>query len=160
MFTNEQYTCLVNKYIDTVFRIALNYLKNRTDAEDICQNVFLALLTQKKAFQSDDHLRNWLVRVTVNECKKVLRSAWHRRESLDDHIPSTPFAEPQHSDLYDSVMSLPVHYRVTLYLHYYEGYTTEEIGKILSLPSATVRTRLRRARQLLQNELEGVTEDV
>lgn len=160
MFTNEQYTCLVQKYIDTVYRIALNYLKNRTDAEDICQNVFLALLTQTKDFQSDDHLRNWLVRVTVNECKKLLRSPWHRRESLNDHIPAMPFAEPQHSDLYYSVMALPVHYRVPLYLHYYEGYSTEEIGKILSLPGATVRTRLRRARQLLQNELEGVTEDV
>ena len=160
MFTNEQYACLVNKYINTVFRIALNYLKNKADAEDVCQNVFLALLTEKKDFQSDDHLRNWLVRVTVNECKKQLRSPWHRRESLSDHIPSIPFADPQHSDLYYSVMALPVHYRVPLYLHYYEGYSTEEIGNILSLPGTTVRTRLRRARGLLQKELEGVTEDV
>ena len=160
MFTNEQYTCLVNKYIDTVYRIGMNYLKSRADAEDVCQNVFLALLTEGKDFQSDDHLRNWLVRVTVNECKKMLRSPWRRRESLEDHIPARPFTEPQHSDLYYSVMALPVHYRVPLYLHYYEGYSTDEIGHILNLPGATVRTRLRRARQLLQNELEGVAEDV
>lgn len=160
MFTNEQYTCLVNKYIDTVFRIALNYLKNRADAEDVCQNVFLALLTEKKDFQSDDHLKNWLIRVTINECKKELRSVWHKKESLDDHIPSVSFTDPQHSDLYYSVMALPRHYRVPLYLHYYEGYSTDEIGELLKLPGATVRTRLRRARQLLQNELEGVAEDV
>jgi len=160
MFTNEQYTCLVKKYIDTVFRIGLNYLKNRADAEDVCQNVFLALLAEKKDFQNDEHLRNWLIRVTINECKKVLRSPWRRRESLDDHIPSVHFAEPQHSDLYYSVMSLPVHYRMPLYLHYYEGYSTEEVGQLLNLPGATVRTRLRRARQLLQTELEGVAEDV
>ena len=160
MLTNEQYTCLVQKYIDTVFRIALNYLKNRTDAEDVCQNVFLALLTEKKDFQSDDHLRNWLIRVAINECKKMLRSPWRKKESLDDHIPSMPFPEPQHSDLYYCVMALPVHYRVPLYLHYYEGYSTDEIGKILSLPGATVRTRLHRARQLLQKELKGVAENV
>ena len=160
MFTNEQYTCLVNRYIDTVYRIGLNYLKNRLDAEDVCQNVFLALLTEKKSFQNEEHLRNWLIRVTINECKKALRSPWRRRESLDDHIPAVAFSDPQHSDLYYAVMALPLHYRLPLYLHYYEGYSTEEIGKFLSLPGATVRTRLRRARQLLQNELEGVAENV
>lgn len=154
MFTNEQYTCLVKKYIDMVFRIALNYLKNSADAEDICQNVFLKLLTERTVFQSDEHLRNWIVRVTVNECKKVLRSPWHRRESLENSISAMNFSDTTHSDLYDTVMRLPVHYRIPLYLHYYEGYSTDEIGHILSIPGATVRTRLRRARQLLQKELE------
>ena len=101
-----------------------------------------------------------MIRVTINECKKVLRSPWYRRESLDDHISAVTFPDPQHSDLYYTVMALPLHYRMPLYLHYYEGYSTEEIGKFLSLPGATVRTRLRRARQLLQNELEGVAENV
>lgn len=160
MFTNEQYTCLVKKYIDMVYRIALNYLKNPADAEDVCQNVFMALLTQKKTFADDDYLRHWLVRVAVNECKKVLRSPWHRRESLEDHIPSVPFTDPQHSELYYSVMVLPRNYRMPLYLHYYEGYSTEEVGQILNLPGATVRTRLRRARQLLQKDLEEVAENV
>lgn len=160
MFTNEQYTCLVKKYIDMVYRIALNYLKNPADAEDVCQNVFMALLSQKKPFEGEEHLRNWLVRVAVNECKKVLRSPWHRQESLEDHIPGIPFEDPQHSDLYYSVMALPRNYRMPLYLHYYEGYSTEEVGQILGLPGATVRTRLRRARQLLQKDLEEVTENV
>lgn len=160
MFTNEQYTFLVKKYIDMVYRIALNYLKNSADAEDICQNVFLKLLTDKNGFQSDEHLRNWFVRVTINECKKMLRSPWHRRESLEDHIPSMVFSDTRHSDVYDAVMALPVHYRVPLYLHYYEGYSTDEIGHILSLPGATVRTRLCRARQLLQKELEEALENV
>ena len=160
MFTDEQYTCLVKKYIDTVFRVALNYLKNRADAEDICQDVFLKLLQQKKPFQSEEHIRSWLIRVTINACKNVLRSPWHRRESLEDHIPPVSFASREHSELYAQVMALPVNYRIPLYLHYYEGYTTDEIGKILSLPGATVRTRLYRARQLLQKELEEATENV
>ena len=77
MITNEQYTCLVKKYIDTVFRIALNDTKSVYDAEDVTQNVFLALLRQKKTFQSEEHIRNWLIRVAVNECKK-----WHRSSTF------------------------------------------------------------------------------
>ena len=160
MFTNEQYTCLVNKYIDSIYRIAFNYLKNRADAEDVCQNVFLALLAERKTFQSDEHLRNWLIRVAVNECKMILRSPWHRRESLEDHIPAIHFSDLRYSDLYYCVMALPRHYRTPLYLHYYEGYSTEEIGQILRLPGSTVRTRLQRARQLLRKNLEGVKESV
>lgn len=160
MFTNEQYTCLVEKHIDSVYRIALNYLKNRSDAEDVCQNVFLALLTERKLFQNDEHLRNWLIRVAVNECKMILRSPWRRRESLDDHIPSVQFRDLLHNDLYYGVMTLPRHYRIPLYLHYYEGYSTEEVGQILNLPGSTVRTRLQRARQLLRKNLEGVKESV
>ena len=158
--TNEQFTCLAQRYLDTVFRVAYNYIGSRADAEDVTQNVFFKLLQSKKHFESDDYAKNWLIRVTINECKNVFRSPWHRRESLDDHIPSVPFSDPQHSDLYYSVMSLPQHYRVPLYLYYYEGYSTDEIGEILKLRGTTVRTRLRRARQLLQKELEGVTEYV
>lgn len=160
MFTDAQYTCLVKKYIDMVFRIALNYLKNAADAEDICQNVFLKLLTQEKDFLSDEHIRNWLVRVTINECKKVLRSPWHRRESLEGHLPKVDFSGQLHSDLYYAVMELPLHYRVPLYLHYYEGYSTEEISHVLSLPKSTVCTRLHRARMLLQKELKEAAENV
>lgn len=160
MFTDEQYTYLVKKYIDMVFRVALNYLKNRADAEDICQNVFLKLLTQRKPFASDEHLRSWLVRVTINECKNVLRSPWHRREPLDDHTPQLVFTKDGRGELYHAVMDLPVHYRVPLYLHYYEGYSTQEIAGMLSLPKNTVCTRLRRARLLLRNQLEEVTDEV
>lgn len=160
MFTDEQYTCLVKKYIDMVFRVALNYLKNRSDAEDICQNVFLKLLTQKKPFDSEEHIRSWLIRVTINECKNVLRSPWHRRESIDDHTPKLVFTKDGRGEMFYAVMELPVHYRVPLYLHYYEGYSTQEIAKILSVPKNTVCTRLRRARLLLREQLEEVTNEV
>lgn len=160
MFTDEQYTALVQKYIDMVFRVALNYLKNRSDAEDICQNVFLKLLTEKKPFLTEEHIRNWLIRVAINECKKLLRSPWNRREPLDTHAPPAVFQDPEHSELYDAVMGLPLHYRIPLYLHYYEGYSTVEIAGLLNLPKNTVCTRLRRARLLLQNELKEVTDYV
>ena len=160
MFTDEQYTCLVKKYIDTVFRVALNYLKNRADAEDICQDVFLKLLQQKKPFESEEHIRSWLIRVTINACKNVLRSPWHRRESIDDHIPKLVFTKDGRGEMYYAVMELPLHYRIPLYLYYYEGYSTQQIAGILSMPKNTVCTRLSRARQLLRQELEEVTYEV
>lgn len=160
MFTNEQYTCVVKKYIDTVFRIALNYLKNKADAEDICQNVFLKLLTQKKPFDSEEHLRNWLVRVTINECKSLLRSPWHSRESLEEAVlPPSAFQDGR-GDLFYAVMELPAKYRVPLYLHYYEGYSTQEVAKLLSIPKNTVCTRLHRARLLLRACFEEEPQNV
>ena len=160
MFTDAQYTCLVNKYIDMVYRIALNYLGNNADAEDVCQNVFLKLLTERKPFLDELHIRNWLVRVCINECKRVLRSPWHKRESLEDHPHKFIFAREQHSELFYEVMDLPAHYRIPLYLYYYEGYSTQEISQLLTLPKATVCTRLSRARQLLRGRLEEAEENV
>ena len=160
MFTDEQYTCLVKKYIDTVFRVALNYLKIRADAEDVCQNVFCKLLQQKKPFESEEHIRSWLIRVCINECKNILRSPWHRRENLEDHTPQLVFTKDGRGELYYAVMELPVHYRVPLYLYYYEGYSTQEIATMLGMPKNTVCTRLSRARQLLRKGLEEVTNEV
>jgi len=140
--------------------VALNYLKNRADAEDICQDVFLKLLQQKKPFQSEEHIRSWLIRVTINACKNILRSPWHRRESIEEHTPLLVFTKDGRGELFQAVMELPVHYRVPLYLYYYEGYSTVEIAQMLSLPKNTVCTRLSRARQLLRQELEEVTNEV
>lgn len=74
--TNEQFTVYAKKYIDTVFRVAFNYLGSRADADDVTQNVFLKLLEAEKNFESDDHVKNWLIRVTVNECHNLVRSHW------------------------------------------------------------------------------------
>ena len=78
MLKHEQFTRLVSQHIDMVFRVALNYLKNPQDAEDITQTVFEKLLREKKPFDSDEHIRNWLIRVAINECRKLLRSPWRR----------------------------------------------------------------------------------
>ena len=91
MFTEEQFTDLVNKYINTVFRVALNYLKNPSDAEDVMQTVFEKLLRQTKPFESETHIRYWLIRVTVNECRYMLRSPWRKQESIDDYARMLSF---------------------------------------------------------------------
>ena len=160
MFTDEQFTCLAKKYIDTVFRVALNYLKNGEEADDVTQNVFLKLWKEKKPFDSEEHIRNWLIRVTINECKNLTRSKWWRSESLEDHAAKLTFENPAHSELYDAVMGLPKKYRLPIYLHYYEGYSTAEIGELLRMPKNTVCSNLKRGRELLKSMLQEAKNDV
>ena len=160
MFTDEQFTCLAKKYIDTVFRVALNYLKNGAEADDVTQNVFLKLWKEKKPFDSEEHIRNWLIRVTINECKSLLRSNLRSRESFEDYAAKLSFVTPEHSELFYAVMDLPKKYRMPIYLYYYENYSTEEVAKILGIPRATVGTHLRRGRQMLREILQEVDENV
>lgn len=160
MFTEEQFTCLAKKYIDTVFRVALNYLKNSTEADDVTQNVFLKLWKQKKPFDSEDHVRHWLIRVTINECKNILRSPWRKFEDFSDYARSVSFTTPEHSELFYAVMDLPKKYRVPIYLYYYEDYSTEEVAELLGIPRATVATQLRRGRQMLKENLQEVDANV
>ncbi len=154
MLTNEQISALTEKYIDTVYRVALGYTKSPEDAEDVTQNVFLALLGNRPDFEGDDHARFWLIRVTVNACKKLFRSPWRNSLSLEEYAQSIPFVEERHSDLFLAVMALPTKYRMPIYLHYYEGYSTEEIATLLKTPKGTVCTNLSRGRDLLKTYLE------
>ena len=160
MFTDEQFTCLVTRYIDTVYRVAFNYLKSPADADDITQTVFEKLLMAKITFESDEHIRNWLIRVTINACKKVLRSPWHRNESFDTYAGTLAFQDPAHSELFFAVMDLPKKYRIPIYLHYYEEYSTQEIAQILKIPKNTVCTHLKRGRELLKKQLQEAFDDV
>lgn len=160
MFTDEQFTCLARKYIDTVFRVAFNYLKSAADADDATQNVFLKLWKERKPFDSEEHIRNWLIRVTINECKTLLRSPWRNAENIDDYARTLQFETQEHSELFYAVMKLPMKYRMPIYLYYYEGYSTEEISSILSVPRATVATQLRRGRDLLRKILQEADEYV
>ena len=154
MMNDEQFTRLIKRYIDTVFRVALNYLKNPADAEDVTQTTFEKLLKEKRSFESDEHIRNWLIRVAVNECKRLLRSPWRRVEPIEDYLTAVEFDNPAHAELYRAVMGLPKKYRMAIYLHYYEGYSTQEIGQILHIPKNTVCSHLKRGRELLKLELQ------
>ena len=160
MLTNEQFTCLAERYIDTVFRVAFHYLRSRADAEDVTQEVFLKLLKEPKPFESEDHVKYWLIRVTVNACKNVVRSKWWRTESFEDYAATLSFDAPGHSDLFYAVMELPSQYRIPIYLHHYEGYSTDETAELLKLPKGTVCTRLKRGRELLKTKLTEVEGNV
>lgn len=160
MLTNEQFTGLAEMYIDTVYRVAFNYLKSSTDADDVTQNVFFKLLKEKKPFECDEHVKHWLIRVTINECKNIVRSRWWKAESFDDYAATLTFDNPSHSDLFYAVMELPKKYRLPIYLNYYEGYSTQEIAQILKIPKNTVCTHLKRGRELLRKALQEANSNV
>lgn len=160
MLTDKEFTRLARRYIDTVYRVAFNALGSGADAEDVTQNVFEKLLKEKKPFESDEHVKAWLIRVAVNECKNLTRSKWWRAPSFEDYAAGLSFDNPAHSDLFYAVMELPEKYRLPIYLHYYEGYATMEIAQILHLPKNTVCSRLKRGREQLKTKLAEVEQHV
>ncbi|MGN1411490.1 MAG: RNA polymerase sigma factor [Oscillospiraceae bacterium] len=142
----------INTYSDMIYKIALSSCKNPHNAEDITQDVLLKLITNKKDFESEEHLKAWLIRVTINQCNKLFISPWFQRtQPLDENIS---FTEQTHSDLYNAVMRLPKVQRVCVHLFYYEDYSTKEIAEILGKNESTIRSYLRRARIKLKSLLE------
>lgn len=154
MLTKEEFTCLARKYMDTVFRVAMNYLKNKSDADDVTQNVLLKLYKSDVHFESEEHVKHWLIRVTLNESKNFLRFPWQKHASLEDYAETLRMPEPEHREMLNAVMTLSTKYRIILYLYYYEGYATAEIAEFLQIPNGTVRTRLVRGREQLKKILK------
>lgn len=160
MRSEEEANRAVDIYGDTVRRICMIHLKNKADTEDIFQNVFLKYVLRTAPFDSPEHEKAWIIRVTANACKDLLRSFFRSRTVSLDVLIETPREMPEdHSDILEAVLALPEKYKDPIYLHYYEGYTAEEIGRILGKNTNTVYTLLTRARQMLKNRLEGVTEN-
>ncbi|MBO5556778.1 MAG: sigma-70 family RNA polymerase sigma factor [Oscillospiraceae bacterium] len=151
--TNEQFTQAVDRHMDTVYRIALQYCRDPAAAEDVSQEVFLRLFRSRTAFLDEDHLKFWLIRVAVNESKRALAAPWRRTEPLEEQAEPAAPSDEENRALYALVMGLPRKYRVVIYLYYYEGYQTGEIARLLRLPAATVRTQLDRGRKLLKERL-------
>lgn len=153
----EEFLLIAEKYKDTVFRIAFNYLSNSSDADDVVQDVLLKLYLTEKKFESEEHMRYWLIRITINQCKNLLKSFWWRkRTSLDEAVESITFQKKEQSELFTTVMTLPEKYRVVLYLFYYEEFSIKEIAELLHMKQSAVTTRLGRAREKLKNKLEEV----
>ena len=156
MLTEQQFTDAAERYLDMVYRIALNWFRNPADAEDAAQNAMLRLWRTDTDFQGEDHLRHWLVRVALNECKRMSQHPWRKRTVSLSECPEPVFSDPARQTLFQEVMALPAKYRVPLYLYYYEGYKVDEVGELLGLKPSTVQTRLARGRAKLKTQLEEV----
>lgn len=154
MLTEKEFTEAVEQHLDMVYRIALNWFRSPPDAEDAAQNTMLRLWRAEKPFTDGEHLRRWLVRVTLNECKRISANPWRRRTVPLEACPEPVFSDPARKTLFQEVMALPAKYRVPLYLYYYEGYGVGEIGEMLEMKTSTVQTRLARARAKLKIQLE------
>lgn len=147
------YDDIAERYIDTIYRLALARTKSREHAEDVTQDVFLKLLQSKRKFECEEHLKAWLLRVAINHTKDLLMSSWLRKtDELDESIPAE---ENEKSELYEAVMQLPVKYRTVIHLHYYEGYSVDEISGIMKIKQGTVKAQLHRGREMLKNILEA-----
>lgn len=132
------------------------HLKNHADTEDIFQTVFLKYALSSVLFESAEHEKAWILRVTVNACKDLLKSFFRSRTVSLDDIMEQPAVMPQdHREVLEAVLSLPVKYKDAVYLHYYEGYTAPEISRILGKNVNTVYTILNRSKQLLREKLGG-----
>ena len=144
------------RHMDTVFRVAYNYLRNCADADDVTQTVLLKLFRSDFKFNDEAHVKRWLIRATINECTSLYRAFRRRPENIDDYLETLAAPECDHArdiELLRKVMDLPSRYSMPLYLYYYEGYDVHEVAKLLGVPEATVRTRLARARRRLKDAL-------
>lgn len=149
-----RFTAAAGRYQNMVYRTALHALGSPQDADDAVQEVFLRLFRYKESFEGEEHLRRWLLRVTVNYCRDVLKSPWRRRRVSWEEAPETPvFDRPRQAALYREVMALPEKYRTVLNLFYYEELSVREIGRLLGVGDSTVTTRLARARKRLKERL-------
>ena len=152
MRTNAEIERVVNEYATMLLRVAYSQLNNRAEAEDTVQEVLLKYMEKAPIFQSEEHEKAWLLRVTVNHCKNHLASAWFRkRADLDEGIPALDNAE---LEVVSAVAALPAKYRAVVHLYYFEGYSTKEIEEILHSRPNTVSSRLSRARALLAKALK------
>ena len=146
----------IERYADTVRRLCMLHLKNHADTEDIFQTVFLKYALHTEPFTDAEHEKAWLIRVTINACKDLLKSFFRSRTvSLDEVLEQPAELPPDHREVLEAVLSLPQKYRDVIYLHYYEGYSAPEIGRILKKNVNTVYTLLGRARQQLREALGG-----
>ena len=150
------------RHVNTVYRVCYSFLGTSQDAEDATQSVFMKLIDHPRAFQDEDHEKAWLIVCASNLCKDILKSAARTcttalPEDANQIADNRASAEP--SDVMQAVLALPERYKDCVYLHYYEGYKTDEIAELLGKPPSTVRNDLRDARQLLKKTLEGGNHD-
>ena len=157
MRTEAEVNSAMQRYSDMILRLCMVNLKNRADAEDIFQNVFLKYALSNTSFESEEHEKAWFIRVTINACRDLLKSFFRSRTvSMDELTEYAPEVTEEQYAVMEAVWSLPKQYREVIYLHYYEGYTAPEIAGILHRNANTVYTHLNRGRELLKDALGGV----
>jgi RNA polymerase sigma-70 factor (ECF subfamily) len=148
---------VVEMYSGMVYRLALAQMKTKHDAEDVFQDVFLRYISKPRAFESEEHRKAWLIRVTINRCRS-LWAAWFRKTApLDeaDAVAETGYDISEESELLEYLSLLPQKYRLVIHLYYYEDMSVRQISGILNAKEPTVRTWLTRARKILGEILKG-----
>ncbi|MDQ0360864.1 RNA polymerase sigma factor [Breznakia pachnodae] len=143
---------ILEKFSSTVYKVALSQVKNKEDANDIFQEVFLRLVRYQKEFESDEHIKAWLIRVTINCCKDFFKNRYNSNKQ--ELVVDIPFEDPKHHEVFYHVQELEEKYKIIIHLFYYEQYSISDIAKILDMNESTVKTRLSRGRDRLKVRLE------
>ena len=155
-----RYIEIVAQYQDMVYRIAFHDCRNSHDAEDVMQTVFMKLYQKNPEFDNEEHLKHWLIRVTMNECKRLIASPWKKRMEFfpeeeggghGQQDDADGYERMRERELLEQVFRLPRKYRVPIYLYYYEEYSVADIGDMLGKNPSTIQTWLSRARKKLKN---------
>ena len=151
----------VRRYADMVYRLAMLNTRDKYEAEDVFQEVFLKLFNYQESISSEEHLKAWLIRVTVNQCRSLAVTVWNKRRVSLDAVPETAVEDEKedYSEVYEAVKELPDKYREVIHLFYYEEYSVQEIAKVLKLSESNVKVRLSRGRKLLKDALKEEWED-
>ena len=150
----EEFTRAVLEYESTLYRVAKSMLGSEADCADAAQNALLRAWEKQHTLRDTAYFKTWLTRILINECRAMLRQR-ARFVPLEEEAAEGEIAPERDSGLYEAVMGLDVKYRVPFVLYYIEGFRTREIASMLKLPEGTVKTRLRRAHEILRTELEG-----
>jgi len=144
---------IVKRQENKLFRTAVVIMKNKANAEDILQDVFIKLMEKSPRFESHAHETAWLMKVTVNLCKSRLRSYWWKK--IIPLLDTYPAQTDEQQSLTQTILSLPAKYRIIINLYYYQGYSVKEIAEITERKESTVRKDLTRARRMLKDFLKG-----
>lgn len=147
----------IREHADMVYKLAVINTQSKTEADDIFQDVFLKLLRYENTIKSEEHLKAWLIKVTINQCKSKVTSIWNKRKvSIDSLIEvAEEKDENDYSDIGEAVRELDSKYRDVIHLYYYEEFSIKEIAEILDCKEATIKTRLARGRKILDKALKG-----
>ena len=153
--TDKEIIEIYDRHVDTVYRVCYSFMKNKPETEDMVQETFLRLITSGKSFENERHEKAWLIVTASNLCKDSLKKWWRRNENIEDFSDVLPDMTHADREVLDAILALPDDQKCVVYMYYYEGYTTQEIADFLKCPSATVRSRLSRARKQLSFVLGG-----
>lgn len=150
--TDDYISEVIEKYADMVRRICFLYLKNEADVEDVFQEVFLKFFLHFDSFQSEQHQKAWLCRVTFNQCKDLSKSYWKKNivsiEGMD-----IPYETPEQGNLIDAVLDLPPEHKELVYLYYFEGHSVPEIAEMMQKNPNTIYSLLRRIKIKLKKKV-------
>lgn len=156
----------IERYADMLYKLAFSQMKNQQDAEDVIQEVFYQYIKNKKPFENEEHEKAWLIRVTLNACRKIWRSAWYKHsvpftsvfvpqpEERDSETERKVLAREQEQEVMQAVFKLSRKYREVIHLFYYEGMNIQEICEVTGRKTNTVTSQLTRGREQLKKTLK------